>query len=87
MGLRYLRRPPRPAVRNEAGGKSRHGVAAQKEPPAQVVEVMPGECVEMARALAYFCVACGREHASGDIRCRDVAVAEADIIETIKRAQ
>jgi mono/diheme cytochrome c family protein len=37
------------------------------------VNVTPEECEQLAGALAYFCAACGREHASGDVRCLDVA--------------
>lgn len=55
--------------------------------PQPAVDVKPDECDHLARALAYFCVACGRQHASGEVRCRDVADAEALVIQAIKRAQ
>lgn len=55
--------------------------------PQTAVDVKPDECEQLARALAYFCVACGRHHASGEVRCRDVADAEALVIQAIKRGQ
>lgn len=102
MALRYLRRPLKSAEPNAAHGdvarkpKGRRGgrrpggfvpVYDEACSPRLSVEVKSDECEQLARALAYFCVACGREHTSGEVRCGDVTQAETLVIEAIKRAQ
>jgi hypothetical protein len=89
MALRYLRRPPKLAARKREGrpAKGAASTAADCGAAVPVVEVMPEESAKMAQALAYFCVACGREHPSGEIRDGDIRCAEADIISVIRRAQ
>lgn len=74
MAIRYLRRPPKPV-----GGKS-------KRAPAPV-EITPAEQAAMAKSLAFFCVACGREHTSAEVREGDVCCAESKIKSVIRRAQ
>jgi hypothetical protein len=102
MALRYLRRPLKSAEHNAAHGDAARkpkGKRSRHKPgefvpvydnaclPRPVVDVKPDECEQLARALAYFCVACGREHTSGEVRCSDVTQAETLVIEAIKRAQ
>lgn len=102
MALRYLRRPLKLAEQNAAQGdtvrklKGRRGgrkprgfvpVYDEACSPPSAVDVRPEECEQLARSLAYFCVACGRQHASGDVRCGDVAEAETMVIAAIRRAQ
>lgn len=77
MVIRYLRRTPkRPAK-----------VAANMAVTSRALEVTPDERVVMARALAYLCVACGREHASGDVREADICCAEMKINAVLKGEQ
>ncbi len=92
MAMRYLRRPPKPKPSSRKPGALQAGRAAAAQdlvgPVAQpMIEVAPDEREKLAQALAYFCVACGREHASSSVRCNDVACAEAEIIAVISRAQ
>lgn len=89
MALRYLRRPPKLAVRKRREQPARGLTSPEACCSANVtvVEVMPEESTKMAQALAYFCVACGREHPSGEIRDGDIHCAEADIVSVISRAQ
>jgi hypothetical protein len=70
MVIRYLRRTPKRPAR----------VAAEMAVQRRAAPlVMPEEQVVMARALAYFCVACGRDHASGEVREADICCAEMKI--------
>ena len=89
MALRYLRRPPKPAGRKAVARKMKHGLAAAEKSAVRgsAIEVADDECTKLAHALAYFCVACGREHTSGEIRECDLARAQAEIIDVIRRAQ
>lgn len=102
MALRYLRRPLKSAEQKAAHGDAARKPKARRSrrrsdgfvpvydeacSKRSAVDVKPDECEQLARALAYFCVACGREHASGEVRCSDVTVAETLVIEAIKRAQ
>lgn len=102
MALRYLRRPLKlaeqhvahsDAARDKAKGRRGRRKPGEFVPvfdeacsPQPAVDVKPDEREHLARALAYFCVACGRQHASGEVRCHDVADAEALVIQAIKRA-
>ncbi|MEQ1773519.1 MAG: hypothetical protein ABL891_07015 [Burkholderiales bacterium] len=56
-------------------------------PAMPPVEIGLDEREKMAQALAYFCVACGREHASGEMRHDDIVCAEAEITTLVRRAQ
>jgi hypothetical protein len=89
MALRYLRRPPKLAVRKREGRPAKAVTSTEADCCAAVpvLEVMPEESTTMAQALAYFCVACGREHPSGEIRDGDIHCAEVDILSVISRAQ
>ena len=87
--IRYLRRPPKPAARKGEARKVERAPVnpANAAPAAHSIEIEPGERAALAESLAYFCVACGREHASGGIRHDDIACAEAEIAALIRRAQ
>ena len=88
MGVRYLRRPVKPAGEKMAAGKrSRAAAGGRQGGPRAPVVVTEEERERLAEDLAYFCVACGREHASGGVRHDDLACAEAEIITLIRRAQ
>lgn len=50
------------------------------QPPVIVTEQ---ERKHLAEDLAYFCVVCNREHASGSVRHDDIVYAEAEIIKLI----
>jgi len=88
MALRYLRRPLKAASRKSDVRKAKRSMPLRHDAAAGLpaVEVTSDECAKLAQALAYFCVACGREHASGDIRDGDIACAESEIIDVIKGA-
>jgi hypothetical protein len=77
MAIRYLRRPPKPAAAKARASKH----------PAPTLEVMPEEQKAMAQSLAFFCVACGREHPSPEVRGDDVCCAQAKIEAVIRQAQ
>ena len=83
MAIRYLRRPPKPAKSKAAVQKSKS--AGIKPLRADAVVILPGEYTALAQALAYFCVACGREHPSGGVRQCDIARAEGEILSVINR--
>lgn len=89
MTTRYLRRPPKPAALKVAARKVKRAAVnpAHAAPPAATPEITPNERAVLAESLAYFCVACGREHASGGVRHDDIACAETDIDAVIRRAQ
>jgi hypothetical protein len=77
MTIRYLRRPPKPAA-----AKAR--AAKQTQP---TLDVMPQEQAAMAQSLAYFCAACGREHASPIVSDEDVCCAQSRIEAVIRKVQ
>lgn len=79
MAIRYLRRPPKPL-----SGKGGARTVKRAAPP---LEVTADEQAAMAHSLAYFCVACGREHASAEVREEDVCCAKAQIQAVVRRAQ
>lgn len=83
MAIRYLRRPPKPATCKVAVQKSKS--AGVKPASADAVVILPGEHAALAQALAYFCVACGREHPSGGVRQCDIVRAEGEILSVINR--
>jgi hypothetical protein len=89
MSLRYLRRPPKPSSRNSAAPAVKCALRTKEASgPAKLpVGIDPDERAKLAQALAFFCAACGREHASGAVCCNDVICAEADIVAVIRRAQ
>ena len=62
MSVRYLRRPVKSGGREMAANHSSR----------PVIDVTNDECEPLAQALAYFCVACGRMHASGEVRDGDI---------------
>ncbi len=71
------------------GGKKaivKRPLAARVDGPAALqppVIVTEQERKHLTEALAYFCVACGREHTSGSVRHDDIVSAEAKIIKLI----
>lgn len=79
MAIRYLRRPPKPM-----SGKGGTRAVNHAVPP---LEVTADEQAAMARSLAYFCVACGREHDSAEVRKEDICCAEAQIKAVVRRTQ
>ena len=88
MSVRYLRRPAkaRAAKKAAVSAKAAHatpGGSVADAAPVASIAVEPEECEQMAQALAYFCVACGREHETGEVRGCDIARAEADIIAAV----
>jgi hypothetical protein len=96
MALRYLRRPPKAAEKSAsrkdakrkdgAASKARGFVPVYDEAcaPPCAIDVTPAEREKLAHALAFFCVACGREHTTGEVRDPDFRCAEAEIIAAIK---
>ena len=87
MALRYLRRSPKTAVRKRDVHTRMGKLAVADKAGKPALEIAPDECAKLAKSIAYFCVACGREHASGDVRDGDLACAEAEIVALIRRAQ
>ena len=80
MALRYLRRAPKASGRYAAAkaesGASPTPVAKTLLPP---LEVTAEERAALAKSLAYFCVACGREYPAGDVRACDITDAALQI--------
>ena len=66
MVINYLRRPPKPTLRNAVLRKVERAPTkpANAAPAVCSVEITSEERAALAQPLAYFCVACGREHAS-----------------------
>ena len=89
MVMRYLRRPPKPTLRNAALRKVERPPIkpADAAPAVCSVEITSEERAAVAQPLAYFCVACGREHASDGVRQGDVVCAEAEIAALVRRAR
>ncbi len=85
MSVRYLRRPMKARATAKAT-KGANVTPGTKIAGAVPIDVTREEREQLAYALAYFCVACGREHASGDVRGCDIARAEADIVAVIRRS-
>lgn len=85
MSVRYLRRAKKaragkkPAVVTKVANALPGGNTGGAAP----IAVTPEEREQLAQALAYFCVACGREHVTGEVRGCDVARAEAEIIAAV----
>ena len=86
-----LSRPVKPGGRKKAACTLSYTVAAsvarEGTDTQTPVKVTNEERGRLAEALAYFCVACGREHASGSVRHDDLACAEAEITAVIRHAQ
>lgn len=91
MRIRNLIRPVKPGGMKKAACTSSYAVAAsvahEGADTQTPVKVTKEERERLAEALAYFCVACGREHVSGSVRHDDLACAEAEITAVIRRAQ
>ena len=89
MAIRYLRRPPKRTSQKADVNKGKRTLIkpVHSAPAEQPLQITPDERVALAESLAYFCVACGREHASGNIRHGDIACAEAEIASVISRVQ
>lgn len=79
MAIRYLRRPPKPMA-----GKGGRRAVNRAFPP---LEVTADEQAALARSLAYFCVACGREHDTAELSQEDLCCAEAKIKAVVRRIQ
>ena len=86
MVINYLRRPPTPTLRNAVLRKVERAPTKPANAAAAVcsVEITLEERAALAQPLAYFCVACGREHASGGVRQGDIVCAEAEIAAVIR---
>lgn len=88
MSVRYLRRPVKARVGKKAvAARVKNALPGGSSSGVIAVDVTSDEREHLAQALAYFCVACGREHAAGEVRACDVARAEAEIIAAIRHCQ
>ena len=92
MAIRYLRRPPKPVERVVTRKIKREFHKPALQPAALAAgdtapEVLPQERSAMAQALAYFCVACGREHVTGGVREDDICSAESQIDAAMRRSR
>lgn len=88
MALRYLRRPPKSSGRFTAAAKAVRGASpanAAKTSELAAPAVTGEERDVLAKSLAYFCVACGREYPDGEVRACDIADAATQIETAIYR--
>jgi len=87
MSVRYLRRPVKARAKKAVASRGTKALPGGNAVSVIAIDVTSEEREHLAQALAYFCVACGREHATGEVRACDVARAEAEIIAAIRHCQ